>query len=98
MNVEFRDRRIERIVQERRGDGSYPIEVVRALLKCAQALQESPSTASFRSTFKSMRLEKLKGDRKHQHSLRLNAKWRLIVELQEGTPETATVIEITDYH
>lgn len=50
--------------------------------------------------YKSLRFEKLEGKRKGQHSMRLNDKYRLIVELVEHRPKDKTVriIEITDYH
>jgi len=49
---------------------------------------------------KSLRFEKLEGKRKHQHSMRLNDKYRLIVELVERKPKDKAVriVEITDYH
>ncbi len=49
---------------------------------------------------KSLHFEKLEGKRKHQHSIRLNNKYSLIVELVERKPENKAVriVEITDYH
>ena len=48
---------------------------------------------------KSLRFKRLEGKRKHQHSLRLNDQWRLIVEVQEGNPKTTIrIIKIEDYH
>ena len=47
----------------------------------------------------SLRLEKLKGKRKHQHSMRLNDQWRLILEFREGTPNRKLlIVGIEDYH
>ena len=43
----------------------------------------------------SNRLEKLKGDRKHQYSIRINKKWRVCFEFEEGN---ALNVEIVDYH
>ena len=50
--------------------------------------------------FRSLRFEKLKGKRRHQHSMRLNNQYRLIIELIECDPKNKAVkiIEITDYH
>ena len=46
-----------------------------------------------------LRFEKLKGRRAHQHSLRLNDQWRLIIEIRGKGPEKRVgVIEIVDYH
>lgn len=43
--------------------------------------------------------EKLKGKRAHQHSLRLNDQWRLIIELRgKGPRRIIGVVEIADYH
>ena len=41
------------------------------------------------------RLEKLKGDRKGQHSIRINQQWRICFKWQEGD---AFDVEIVDYH
>ncbi|MES2596305.1 MAG: type II toxin-antitoxin system RelE/ParE family toxin [Verrucomicrobiota bacterium] len=41
------------------------------------------------------RLEALKGDRSGQHSIRINAQWRLCFKWQDGK---ALDVEITDYH
>src|SRR5689334_15817529 len=48
---------------------------------------------------KSHRFEKLKGDRDHQHSMRLNDQYRLILEIRKGNPKNLIVIVgIEDYH
>ena len=41
------------------------------------------------------RLEKLKGDRKHQYSIRINQRWRVCFEFENGH---AANVEIVDYH
>lgn len=41
------------------------------------------------------RLEKLKGDREGQHSIRINDQFRICFEWREGN---AYEVEITDYH
>ena len=40
-------------------------------------------------------LEKLKGDRKHQYSIRINKKWRICFEFDDGN---AHQVEIVNYH
>ena len=40
------------------------------------------------------RLETLKGDRKGQHSIRINDQWRLCFRWNEGAED----VEIVDYH
>lgn len=41
------------------------------------------------------RLEKLEGNRKHQHSIRINDQYRVCFEWREGD---AYEVEIVDYH
>lgn len=43
----------------------------------------------------SNRLEKLSGNRKGQHSIRINDQWRICFEWHEGD---VYQVEITDYH
>jgi proteic killer suppression protein len=43
----------------------------------------------------SNRLEKLYGDREGQHSIRINAQWRICFEWRNGN---AHAVEIMDYH
>jgi proteic killer suppression protein len=48
-----------------------------------------------------LNFEQLQGDRDHQHSLRLNDQWRLIVEIEkrEGPNSNVCAIKgIEDYH
>ena len=48
---------------------------------------------------KSLHFEKLKGDRSHQHSLRLNDQWRMILEFEGEAPNKKVIIVgIEDYH
>lgn len=48
---------------------------------------------------KSLHFEKLKGDRDHQHSIKINDQWRIILEFDDSTtPKTVIVIGIEDYH
>ena len=41
------------------------------------------------------RLEALRGDRKGQHSIRINDQWRICFHWREGAAEG---VEIVDYH
>lgn len=48
---------------------------------------------------KSLHFEKLKGDRSHQHSIRLNDQWRMILEFEGEAPNKKVIIVgIEDYH
>lgn len=43
------------------------------------------------------RLEKMKGDRKNQWSMRINDQWRICFQWEDGAPGPSEV-EIVDYH
>jgi len=47
------------------------------------------------ATLPGNRLEQLKGDRKRQHSIRINDQWRICFEWREGDAYEG---EIVDYH
>jgi proteic killer suppression protein len=47
------------------------------------------------STLPGNRLERLKGDRKSQYSIRINNQWRICFEWRDGH---AHEVEIVDYH
>jgi proteic killer suppression protein len=51
--------------------------------------------------FKGLHFEQLQGNRSHQHSMRLNKKWRLIVEFEKrpGPNNNVCVVKgIENYH
>lgn len=48
---------------------------------------------------RSLKFERLKGSRAHQHSMRLNNQWRLVLEFEAKGPEkVVVVVDIEDYH
>lgn len=45
------------------------------------------------------RFEKLKGDRSHQYSIRINDQYRLILEFEgDGRDKVLIVVGVEDYH
>lgn len=48
---------------------------------------------------KALHYEKLKGNRSHQHSMRLTKQWRLILEIKQAEAgKIIIVVSIEDYH
>ena len=47
------------------------------------------------SPLRSVRLHKLKGDRRHQWAMTVNARWRICFEFEKGDAHN---VEIVDYH
>lgn len=79
-------------------DGGFGREIARAYRRRLNFIRAAADERDLRKV-RGNRFEKLKGNRSHQHSLRLNAQWRLIVEITPGTPKnTIRIVGIEDYH
>ncbi len=89
----FRDRETERVFH-REGSRKLPPALQRqaqrklAILDAAETLQDLRIPPG-------NRLEKLRGDREGQHSIRINDQWRICFTWSEGGADD---VEITDYH
>jgi proteic killer suppression protein len=98
MEVGFRGGSLERLESDPRFDGGYPQAVVRAYRMRLQLIRSADDERALYA-LKSLHFEKLKGNRDHQHSMRLNDQWRLIIELEGSKPrKTVWVVGIEDYH
>ena len=76
----------------------YPPGVVDAFFDVMAVIASATNEMDIR-TLKSLHFEKLSGNRSHQHSLRLNKQYRLIIEISRDEQGKAIwVIEIIDYH
>lgn len=94
----FRDKRLDRLEADGDFDGGYQPAIVKAFRRRMQQIRAAIDERDFYSQ-KSLRFEKLKGNRAHQHSMRLNDQWRLILEFEgEGTEKIVAIIGIEDYH
>ncbi len=97
MQVRFKDDSLDRLETEK-DDGSRPAAVVKAYRRRLQQIRAAQDERDLRA-MGSARLEKLRGRRKHQWSMRLNKQWRLILEFGgQGADKVVLVVEITDYH
>lgn len=97
MEVQFRTSRLAEMEKAAAGAG-LPPEVVKAYRKRLLAIRAALDERDIYA-IKSNRFEKLQGDRAHQHSLRLNDQWRLVVEIRQGNPGNVIfIVEIEDYH
>jgi proteic killer suppression protein len=98
MDVEFADRNLDRLEVDASFNAGFCREVVKAYRKRLQTIRAAPDERTFYE-LKSLHFEKLKGDRDHQRSMRLNKQWRLILEFKETEPgKVVVVINIEDYH
>jgi len=98
MEVRYVDEELARLAREAKSTGEWSRAIVKAFRKRIQTILDAPDERTFRE-LKSLHFEKLKGDRSHQHSMRLNDQWRLIIELEGQSPKKVVkVIAIEDYH
>lgn len=89
----YRDARTESVAKGKAPKG-FPADLVRRAVIKLTALEYATSLADLRSP-PGNRLEALKGDRKGQHSIRINDQWRICFVWTDAGPEQ---VEITDYH
>ena len=98
MRVRFVDDGLDRLETDPRYGAGHPAAVVKSFRKRMQQIRAAPDERTFYS-LKSLHFEKLKGARKHQHSMRLNDQWRLVVQVEGKAPDKILVIvAIEDYH
>ena len=89
----FRDRETERIFQRVRS-GKLPSDIQQVAVRKLRMLNRSVTLADLRVP-PANRLEKLRGDRAGQYSIRINDQWRICFTWRNGD---AYNVEIVDYH
>ena len=98
MRVEFTDKDLERLEQDARYDAGLANPIVRAFRKRMQAIRSAVDERDF-FALRSMKFEKLKGQRASEYSMRLNNQWRLILKLEgKGKEKRVVIVSIEDYH
>ena len=89
----FKDRNAERLFRRQRVK-RLGVEVQRVALRKLRMLDAATMLDDLRVP-PANRLEKLKGDRAGQHSIRINRQWRVCFVWRSGD---AHDVEIVDYH
>jgi proteic killer suppression protein len=98
MRYRHANKTLRRIDEEPDFEGGYAVNLVRAFRMRMQAIRAASHENDLRA-LRSLRFEKLKGDRKHQYSMRLNDQFRLIFQIEDsGRGNTIVVLAIEDYH
>ena len=98
MEVQFKDAVLDSLETDPQATGGFQEAVVTAFRKRMQFIRAAKDERDFYQ-WKSLHFEKLKGDRTHQHSMRLNDQWRLILEFEGLAPnKTVVIVSIEDYH
>ena len=89
----FADRDTE-VLFQRQSVRRFPADLLRTMLRKLVAIDAAEALEDLRVP-PGNRLEKLKGDRSGQHSIRVNDQWRICFRWKEGD---AYEVEIVDYH
>jgi proteic killer suppression protein len=89
----FRDREAEKIFK-REYSKRIPADIQQVALRKLRMLNRSVSINDLRIP-PANRLEKMKGDREGQYSIRINDQWRICFEWYDND---AFKVEIVDYH
>jgi len=98
MQIEFKSRDLDRLETDPSFTAGFSTDVVKAFRKRLQVIRAANDERDLYA-LKGNRFEKLKGARAHQHSLRLNDQWRLIVQVKPAKPKNIIFVEsIEDYH
>jgi proteic killer suppression protein len=98
MEVQFRNAKLDRLETDPKYDGGFSQAIVTAYRKRMQTIRAAPDERVFYQ-LKSLHFEKLLGNRSHQHSMRLNDQWRLIIGFVRDAPQkTVVIVSIEDYH
>jgi toxin HigB-1 len=98
MEVRFEDPNLDRLETDPKFTGGFDQGIVKAFRLRMQMIRSAPDERTFYE-LKSLHFEKLKGDRSHQHSMRLNQQWRLILEFDgSGSAKIVCIVAIEDYH
>ncbi|MEA3411806.1 MAG: type II toxin-antitoxin system RelE/ParE family toxin [Pseudomonadota bacterium] len=89
----YRDKETEKL-GEGRVSRRFPQDILRRAKMRLERIDAAVSLDDLRVP-PSHRLEALSGDRRGQHSIRINDQWRICFEWRNGD---AYNVEITDYH
>lgn len=97
MDFEIVDDTLQRLAKGE-GDGAFQTGIGKIFRRRIQTIAAATDERTFYQ-LRSLHFEKLKGDRSHERSMRLNEQWRLIVEIQENDGGNKVIVKgIEDYH
>ena len=95
MEIRFVDIDLDRLEIDAKFTAGWSQEIVKAYRR---RIYQIRAAADERDLY-SARFEKLKGNRSHQYSIRLNDQYRLILEIEgKADDKTLVVVSIDDYH
>jgi len=98
MRIVFAADELALIETDEAGATRLPVAVIKSVRRKLTVLRAAPDDRSLRN-WKSLRYEKLKGNREGQRSIWINDQYRMVFRLDDETaPPTITILSIEDYH
>lgn len=97
MEVEHADPALARIETDRTYNAGYSVPIVKQFRRVMQTIRLVDHEGQLYQ-FRGRRFKQLQPPRQHQHSLRLNKKYRLIVELHGDGPDHRMVVVGIENH
>lgn len=98
MQIRFAEKKLLRLATDATYDAGFAPEIVKAFRKRVGFIRSAISEQDLRN-WRALHLEKLKGKRAHQYSIRLNDRWRLILEFRcDESGKIVVIVSIEDYH
>ena len=89
----FKDKETEK-VYDREGSRKLPLDIQQVALRKLRMINNAKTLNDLRIP-PANNLEKLKGNREGQHSVRINDRWRVCFKWKDAD---AHEVEMTDYH
>ncbi len=99
MNVRHADAMLERLESDHDFRvKKYGPDIIKAFRRRMATIRSARDERDFHA-LKSLHYEKLKGNRAHERSMRLNDQFRLILRIEvQADGRTVVVVSIEDYH
>lgn len=98
MRIEFKTGKLQKLAEEEKGAKHFPPAVVDEFFYVLGVIGAAKDERDIRS-LKSLRLHKLKGNRKGQYALNLNKQFRLTMTFEKDADgKYVCLIAIEDYH
>lgn len=98
MEVTFGDAGLDALESDPAHKCKWDTSLVRAYRRLMRFIRAAVDERDLRA-YPGRNFEKLKGNRSHQYSMRLNDQWRLVFEIVRSEPKNVIhVLAIEDYH
>lgn len=98
MKICYENSELEKLATDARYKANFAPAIVKAFRRRVQQIEAATDERDFYA-LKSLHYEKLEGKRKHQRSMRLNQKMRLILVVESSSPKNIVhIINIKNYH